>query len=121
MTKGKDISAFTVAVTGIANRYGFPKFLSIKNVPAPITIGETAIPREPTTSPIFVVKHRPKNTDIKDDNKAICTDKIAALNTDGGKEKIPAEPKKKITDIGVSIKSNVTTIIRKSRIFSNLE
>ena len=105
----------------MANRYGFPKFLSIKNVPAPITIGETAIPREPTTSPIFVVKHKPKNTDIRDDNIAICTDKLAALKTAVGKEKIPAKPNKKIANIGVSMKNKVTIIIRKSRAFSKLE
>ena len=63
ITKGSDTSAFTIAVTGTANKYGFPKFFSIKKVPAPITIGEIAIPREPNISPIFVVKHKPRKTD----------------------------------------------------------
>jgi|TARA_B100002051_G_C16316244_1_gene429918 hypothetical protein len=39
-----------------------------------------------------VVKHNPKNTDIKDDSMAICIDRLAALNTDKGKEKMLANP-----------------------------
>ena len=47
---------------------------------------------------------------------AICIDKLAALNTEGGKENV-GKTIEKITSIGVKIKSNVIIITTVSMIF----